>query len=732
MARLGTRAQRAGQPGEAGARTRARPALALRPRRLSATAIERWIANPYAVFAERILGLEALPGAGPAARRRAARPDRARRARPLRAAVPDRLPPDIAPRSWRSPSGAGGARPERRASPPSGRRGSTASPNGSPTPSRRGAPACARRWPRWRAPSCWQAPPAPSRSRRGPTASISAIAGLVITDYKTGNVKDLAGRRRAGARAAAAAGGGDRPRRRVHGALPAQAVTGLRYISASGGEPPGQEMPARRRRRAGSHAGTRRPRQADRRLRRRGDALSRAAAGPLQLPLRRLRPPRPRGGMVGRDDEEVVSMGLLWRPRPDASATRASRRRSAAKPTPPIRRLRLGQRQRRHRQDARADHARAAPAAGRHAARAHPGAHLHQGRRRRDVQARVRTAGRVGDGRRGELEAQARRAARPRARRRRDAAGARSCSPSPSRRPAASRCRPSTPSASACCSGSRWRPACRRASPSSTTTSATRCCSRRPTRCSPRPPAQDRRRCGRRCRRPSPMPSTTVRQRATAGPGRARPRRERPHGEDALAAIEAQLRATFGVRAGIASEDLIGELSETFAEESCCPCWRPPCAPAANATKIRRNACNRRIAAGSPSRRVEALASFFLTRQGSRARTSPPRRWRTPAAPSWSTRNARRTRFVALHGEHKGLMVVEATMALLRLGGDVLDRYTAAKARNAALDFEDLVARAAGLLPPPRRWSGCSTSSTAASTTSWSTRRRTRARCSGT
>ena len=43
-------------------------------------------------------------------------------------------------------------------------------------------------------------------------------------------------------------------------------------------------------------------------------------------------------------------------------------------------------------------------------------------------------------------------------------------------------------------------------------------------------------------------------------------------------------------------------------------------------------------------------------------------------------------------------MVVEATMALLRLGSDVLDRYTAAKARTAALDFEDLVGKAAGLL----------------------------------
>ena len=41
-----------------------RPALALRPRKLSVTTIEKWIANPYAIFAQRILGLEPLPVLG--------------------------------------------------------------------------------------------------------------------------------------------------------------------------------------------------------------------------------------------------------------------------------------------------------------------------------------------------------------------------------------------------------------------------------------------------------------------------------------------------------------------------------------------------------------------------------------------------------------------------------------------------------------------------------------------
>lgn len=41
-----------------------RPPLAARPRKLSVSAIETWIANPYAIFAGRILGLDALPQLG--------------------------------------------------------------------------------------------------------------------------------------------------------------------------------------------------------------------------------------------------------------------------------------------------------------------------------------------------------------------------------------------------------------------------------------------------------------------------------------------------------------------------------------------------------------------------------------------------------------------------------------------------------------------------------------------
>lgn len=41
-----------------------RPSISLRPRRVSVSDVERWIANPYAIFARHVLGLESLPTLG--------------------------------------------------------------------------------------------------------------------------------------------------------------------------------------------------------------------------------------------------------------------------------------------------------------------------------------------------------------------------------------------------------------------------------------------------------------------------------------------------------------------------------------------------------------------------------------------------------------------------------------------------------------------------------------------
>jgi ATP-dependent helicase/nuclease subunit B len=72
-----------------------RPPVAQRPRRISVSDVERWIANPYAIFAKHVLKLDALPSLG-------SLPGPAERGQVIHAALkrfadahPDDLPPNI-------------------------------------------------------------------------------------------------------------------------------------------------------------------------------------------------------------------------------------------------------------------------------------------------------------------------------------------------------------------------------------------------------------------------------------------------------------------------------------------------------------------------------------------------------------------------------------------------------------------------------------------------------------
>jgi ATP-dependent helicase/nuclease subunit A len=185
----------------------------------------------------------------------------------------------------------------------------------------------------------------------------------------------------------------------------------------------------------------------------------------------------------------------------------------------------------------------------------------------------------------------------------------------------------------------------------------------------------------------------SVLQQALAELGRT----QRPHGEDALATIEARLRTTFGVRAGVTGEALVAELSDTFAEEML-PMLASALRTGSKRDQEQAQCLQSAISASSPSRRAEALEGFFLTQGKAPRDRLVTKKVADSCRGLVEAAQSAQTRFVALHGEHKGLMVVEATMALLRLGSDVLDRYASAKARNAALDFEDLVGKAARLL----------------------------------
>ena len=121
------------------------PPVEARPRKLSVTRIEKWIANPYEIFARHILKLEALKPLGEL-------PDNAMRGQIVHHALhefalrhPDSLPDDIAAELIASADRSALPRlAARRASRLFGGQASRASPSGSRKPSRRGEAASSR------------------------------------------------------------------------------------------------------------------------------------------------------------------------------------------------------------------------------------------------------------------------------------------------------------------------------------------------------------------------------------------------------------------------------------------------------------------------------------------------------------------------------------------------------------------------------------------------------------
>lgn len=220
-------------------RPQPRPPVALRPRKLSVSAVETWIANPYAIFASRILGLEALPPIG-------TEPDAAIRGAIIHEALarftqahPAQLPNDIEAALLREAE--------------------------TVLKEWTGHPRVAGFWlPRFERFATWFAETEPAR--RGPACTVAAeikgraIIGpldapftltaradridiangaLVITDYKTGTppskqkVQAQTSPQLPLEAAIALAGGFE--------GIPQLPVNGLRYIRASGGEPAGVE-----------------------------------------------------------------------------------------------------------------------------------------------------------------------------------------------------------------------------------------------------------------------------------------------------------------------------------------------------------------------------------------------------------------------------------------------------------------------------------------------------------
>ena len=312
-----------------------RPPVAHRPRELSVTTVETWIANPYAVFAKRILRLEPLPLLGE-------RPGPALRGQIVHEALgqfahrfPEKLPKDIAKELMAIAEAV------------------LADYTGNPRVAAFWAPRLARF-------AGWFAETEAAR-RAGMTKTVPEVAGkmvlagpagpftltaradridvgngaLIITDYKgSQSLQNLTSK----------AAGGEAPQLPLEAAIaaangfanvPPGRVTLLRYISTSGGEPPGQDVPLKvddvtALARSAQEGLARLIAEFDRET----HALSRGAPRPLQIRLRRLCTSCPRCRMAGGQRRGGRSMGLFGSPNGLAAVREKTRRDQAAAADP--------------------------------------------------------------------------------------------------------------------------------------------------------------------------------------------------------------------------------------------------------------------------------------------------------------------------------------------------------------------------------------------------------------
>ena len=104
------------------------------------------------------------------------------------------------------------------------------------------------------------------------------------------------------------------------------------------------------------------------------------------------------------------------------------------------------------------------------------------------------------------------------------------------------------------------------------------------------------------------------------------------------------------------------------------------------------------VAADAEEQRIELLSGLFLTNSKERRKRLMTKKL-SEAHPATAEQLVRaQDRFIALYDDLLKLKLLDATMAMLRLGSAVMQRYRQAKARRAALDYEDLLMSASNLL----------------------------------
>ena len=172
--------------------------------------------------------------------------------------------------------------------------------------------------------------------------------------------------------------------------------------------------------------------------------------------------------------------------------------------------------------------------------------------------------------------------------------------------------------------------------------------------------------------------------------------------ENAFAAIEGYLRQSLSVRAAVCRADLHRECAGILSKDDI----REICAILSTGTKTDQQHAKTLASAAQQqdtARCAETLAEYFLVDKGEAKRSSLMTKAVGQARPDLLNRCQQAQQdFFALSQELKALMLIEASVALYRLAGAVLQRYTDARSAAGALDFDDLILKTTSLLSGDR------------------------------
>lgn len=167
--------------------------------------------------------------------------------------------------------------------------------------------------------------------------------------------------------------------------------------------------------------------------------------------------------------------------------------------------------------------------------------------------------------------------------------------------------------------------------------------------------------------------------------------------KDPFARADAEVRDALEVRRGVSVGDIEAEMAQVLGENALTRAVEVLMQGTVTDAGIAQSLALAKRARDDRGRNA-GLRQAFLTTAGKPREKIGTKKIQAAEPGLCDQLAAARDRFAELDAERRGVACAEATVALMALACDVLQRYSDAKARRAALDFDDLIEKTASLL----------------------------------